>query len=114
MQETITKEKEVKKIDKPIKKTVKKKVVMVEGEFKNWETKGAPLTFSYSDDDTPSKKYTFCEGKRYKIPLAVAKHINRCGYPVSKHEVDEAGNYIGKTEEWVKRFSFRRIDDLLD
>ena len=98
------KEKPKKKVEEP----------MVDGVFKNWETRGAPLAFSFTADKSPAKKYTLEDGKRYKIPISVARHINSCTYPINESEVDKQGNYLGTRESIVRRFSFRRVDDLID
>lgn len=94
------------------------KIEMVEGIFRNWDIKGAPHTFSYftktlCGKNGAAKKYTFEDGGKYTIPLEVAKHLNQCSFPVSKHEVDKQGKHIGKVESRVHRFSFRRINDLM-
>jgi len=91
----------------------KNKEQMVEGIFKNWEVRGAPITFSYCDDKGPAKKYTLEDGKKYVLPLKVAKHINRCAYPVSQAETDKHGHYLRKREGMVRRYTFRRVDDLM-
>ena len=103
---------DVKKKDNSKKET--EEIPLVEGVFKNWEIRGAPITFSFCKDKKTPKKYTLEDGKKYKLPLNVAKHINRCMYPVSKAEVDKHGAYIGKRESMVRRYSFRRVDDLID
>ena len=97
----------------------KKEIPMVEGIFKNWEVRGAPTTFSYYTESLcgkkgVAKKYTFEDGKKYKIPFEVARHINRCAYPTSEAEVDKQGHYLGKREGLVRRYTFRRVDDLMD
>jgi len=113
LEETLnTKEKK-----KPEKK--KEEVQMVEGIFRNWDVKGAPIKFSYYTKRVcgkggPPKKYMLEDGGRYTIPLEVARHLNNCAIPVSKAEVDKKGNYIGKREELVRRCTFRRIDDLME
>jgi len=100
-------------------KSNKSKVPVVEGIFKNWEVRGAPITFSYFSKELCGskgvpKKYTLEDGKKYKLPIEVAKHINRCAYPVSNAEVDKGGKYLGKREGMVRRYTFRRVDDLMD
>ena len=87
---------------------------MVDGIFRNWEIRGAPVIFSFSNSKAPASKFTLEDGKRYTLPLEVAKHINKCTYPVSKAKMDKDGKYIGKENEIVRRYSFRRIDDLID
>jgi len=100
-------------------KSKKSKICMVDGIFKNWEVRGAPITFSYFSRSLcgrsgVSKKYTLEDGKKYTLPLEVAKHINRCSYPVSDIEIDKHGRYLGKHQGIVRRYTFRRIDDLMD
>ena len=102
---------DVKEKDKPKKK---EEEPMVEGIFKNWEVAGAPAIFSVSFTKAPAKKYTLQDGGKYTLPLKVAKHINTCSYPVSENEVDKRGHYLGKREGMVRRYTFRRFDDLVD
>jgi len=97
----------------------KKETQIVEGIFKNWEVRGAPITFSYyskavCDKKGVPKKYTLEDGKKYKLPFEVARHINTCAYPTSKAEVDKKGHYTGKRDAMVRRYTFRRVDDLMD
>jgi len=113
MQEVSNKQQQV-KAAVPLKKRFPKKPEMVEGIFRNWEIRGAPITFSYTDDGSPAKKYTLEDGKKYVLPINVARHLNRCGYPTSEAEVDKQGHYLGKREGWIRRYSFRRVDDLMD
>lgn len=102
-------------LDKKEETTKKKeKEPMVEGIFRNWEISGSPLTFSFAEGKESPKRYTFEDGKTYVIPVRVARHINRCTYPVNEAETDSQGHYLGKREGIVRRFSFRRIDDLID
>jgi hypothetical protein len=90
------------------KKIKKKKEKMVTVQFKSWETKGDTVTFSYSDDEKPTKFYTFVDGAVYTVPLKIAEHINSCGYPVSEYRTDEKGKPIETQERFVKRFAFIR------
>jgi len=92
----------------------KPKEPMVEGIFRNLEIPGSPLTFSFSIDKNPAKKYTLIDGEKVTLPLSVAKHINNCKYSVNKAEIDSRGIWIGVHRDEVHRFSFRRIDNLME
>lgn len=105
-------EKPKEKQPKNIRSNPRKKEEMVEGIFRNWEVRGAPITFSYSADKNVAKKYTLEDGKTYILPISVAKHLNRCCYPASEYELDKHGNPLGKRETMVRRYEFRRVDDL--
>lgn len=57
----------------------------VTGVFENKEKPGQKLSLWWGKDGT-LKQYTFEEGKRYKIPRALAKHLNQnCYYPEYQH-----------------------------
>ena len=50
---------------------------MVTGIFKNLESPGGDLEFTYRKyKEEPFKVYHFLDGQKYTIPLGVAKHLN--------------------------------------
>ena len=108
------------KLDEVLDTTIEKKepkkpeIEMVKGVFKNLECEGADVKFSYARGKEVPKKYVLQDGEVYELPIDVARHINRCGHPVNEAEVDKHGNYLGRREKFIRRFDFRRIDDLLD
>jgi len=105
-------------IDNNLKSKQKDKIEMVTGIFKNLEIEGSPIKFSFSQGKRfkgkPAEVYELKDGEKYTIPLDVARHLNRCSYFASVHEVDEKGNYLRTKKELVDRYMFRRIDDLYD
>jgi len=67
------KEVEKKKVKLPLFKDVKK----VKGTFKNVESGGMPLTFSYKGHWIgPTERYTLMDGFDYELPEEVVDHIN--------------------------------------
>jgi hypothetical protein len=68
---------EIKKAKDLLEKTYDEDSKMVTGVFHNVETAGGDLEFTYRKyKKDPHRSYRFEDGKKYTIPLMVAKHIN--------------------------------------
>lgn len=83
---------------------------MVTGKFKNLESKGGSLTFSYRKyKEDPYRTYTFIDGNTYTIPLGVAKHLNK-GTTVAERDYAVGPDGVKKLYTIIKnrreRFSF--------
>ncbi len=81
---------------------------LVSGIFKFHEVPGGTISFPFRK--YPKDKiitYTFKDGERYTIPVAVADHLNEnVSYPVHSHTVDKNGvPFIGVGSN-VDRVSF--------
>lgn len=78
---------------------------LFEGRFRNLESPGSELTFTYN-----MKKYTLKDGEVTKLPLRVAKHLNNCYYKVHHTRIDgdvkTPHKDIGKK---VDRFAFESL-----
>lgn len=87
---------------------------MVRGIFKFYEIPGGSMSFvfkAYKED--PVERYDFLDGETYRIPLGVAKHLNKNGwYPVHTHAVDETGKPLMKVGQKVRRFGFQSLEFL--
>ncbi len=99
------------------KKQVKKKTPMelkkeedkrlVEGRFRNIESPGSPLTFSFNMD-----RYTFEDGSIQKIPLEVARHLNNCYYKIHENAIsatDDGFKTSSKIGRKIDRFAFESL-----
>jgi len=85
---------------------------LVKGVFKNVESRGGDLTFTYRGyKGEPTRVYTLNDGEEYTIPLGVAKHINRqCKYEESAHLVDKDGKPIVGAGKPTQRYEFTSTD----
>jgi hypothetical protein len=92
-------------------KAYKEDSKLVRGKFLCHEPKGGQVKFpfrKYKEDKTV--QYTMKDGEVYQVPLAVAKHLNNCGWEVHSHLLDAQGNpYVG-TGKIERRFSFQSLD----
>ena len=81
---------------------------IVEGIFRFYEIPGGQLDFVYKAyKGDPVEKYGMVDGQRYKVPLGVAKHLNKNGwYPQHMFKHDEDGKPIMALEKKVQRFGF--------
>jgi len=82
----------------------------VTGIFRNLDSPGKDITFTYSDDKRPAKRYKLRHDHEETIPRKVAKHINNCSYTTIKPIFDMAGNIIGHEEVLNQRYFFSRVD----
>ena len=83
---------------------------LVTGVFRNLETPGQDIKFSYSDDKFPARFYKLFHDKEATIPRKVADHVNRCSYTDIKTKFDSNGNPIGNEEVVVQRFWFSNMN----
>ena len=79
---------------------------MVTGVFRNLETPGQDIKFSYADSEYPAKFYKLYHNKEATIPRKVADHVNNCSYTDKKTIFDSSGNPIGSEEIVIQRFWF--------
>ncbi len=106
---------------------------MVTGIFKNMETRGGSVSFSYKMyPGDEYKEYCLRDGERYTLPRGVARHLNtNCYYKEYKHLPGEFGDTgirgaandgrlrgpAMQMSQKVHRFSFQSLefmDDDLD
>jgi hypothetical protein len=85
---------------------------MVEGIFRFFEVPGGLMSFSfkkYKEDQIA--RYDFEDGRRYTIPLMVAKHLNsNCSYPVHAHRIEENGRSSQYINKMVRRCAFQSLE----
>jgi len=85
---------------------------LVTGMFHFHEVPGGSMSFvyrGYREDQV--ERYDMIDNQIYKIPLGVAKHLNKNGwYPVHSYAVDDHGKPIMKIGQKVRRFSFRSLE----
>lgn len=85
---------------------------MVKGIFRFYEVPGGSMSFVfkvYKED--PVERFDFVDGEVYKIPLGVAKHLNKNGwYPVHVHSVDDVGKPSMRIGQKVRRFGFQSLE----
>jgi len=84
----------------------------VTGIFRNLESPGGALKFSFRKYKyDPTETYTFEDGKKYTVPKMVAKHINsNCYYDRQKWLLDAQGNPYQGIDKKVKRYSFESLE----
>lgn len=84
----------------------------VRGVFRNHETPGAPLSFSYLAYKGDSlETYTLKDETIYSLPYGVVKHLNtNCWYPVHSHTMNAEGLPAIGVGKKVRRFSFSALD----
>ncbi len=81
---------------------------VVTGIFKNLETKGGDITFTYRKyKEDPYQTFHFEDGKSYSIPIGVAKHLKEMT-KVKRNEylVDKDGKKIVGVGSYNQRFEF--------
>jgi hypothetical protein len=85
---------------------------LVKGIFRFYEVPGGSMSFVfkvYKED--PVERFDFVDGEVYKIPLGVAKHLNKNGwYPVHVHSMDEIGKPSMRIGQKVRRFGFQSLE----
>lgn len=83
----------------------------VKGRFSCLEPLGGSVTFPFKKyRGDPVVHYTFEDGQEYEIPLAVAKHLNSCGWDVHSHVLDANGKPTINVGKKHKRFIFQSMD----
>jgi len=98
------------KTDK-LKKMHKEDSKLVKGRFSCHEPKGGSVKFSFRKyKEDPVKHYHLMDGMEYELPLAVAKHLNNCGWEVHAHILDKDGNPVVGTGKKEHRFTFQSMD----
>lgn len=84
---------------------------IVRGIFKNIESPGCSLKFSFRDRPGPIRTFNLDDGKIYEIPYAVAVHLNRnCFLPVHSTILDKEGKPTKHTGKVNHRFSFQSLE----
>jgi hypothetical protein len=88
----------------------KPKDELVTGTFRNLESPGKNIKFSFTDDKFPAKFYELKHNEEATIPRKVADHLNRCSYTDTQAVLDSNGNPIGNEEVIVQRFWFSNMN----
>jgi hypothetical protein len=87
---------------------------IVTGIAKNYECPGGLIEFvfrKYKQDKT--ERYKLMDGEVCKIPLGVAKHLNKnCWYPIHTLSTDENGKPSHKIGQKVRRYGFQSLEFL--
>lgn len=85
---------------------------LVTGMFKYYELPGGSVSFVFKEyKGDPIERYDLVDGQIYKLPLGVAKHLNKRGwYPVHAYSVDENGRPTQKIGQKVRRFGFQSLE----
>jgi len=87
---------------------------MVTGVFRFLEIPGGVVRFPfrmYRED--PIERYELHDGRIYKIPRGVARHLNNnCFYIIHQYQMDEAGKPVVGIGKKVHRFMFSSTDFL--
>jgi hypothetical protein len=85
---------------------------IVEGIFSWHEVKGGIFEFVFRKyKGEPIVKYSLTDGQRYKLPRAVARHLNTNGWtPIYKYVEDANGKPVTKIVGKEQRFSFQGLD----
>lgn len=85
---------------------------LVSGIFRFYECTGATLSFvykAYKEDDV--ERYDLQDGQVYKLPLGVARHLNKSGrYPVHAYKVNEDGTTSQHVGKKVARYGFQSLE----
>lgn len=99
---------EKKKAEELLEKMREEDSKIVSGIFKNLEAPGCNAEFSYKYyKGEPIRTYNLEDGKKYDIPLGVAKHINKqCRYVKHKYLVDKEGNPLKTWDVPLQRYQF--------
>ena len=103
-----------KKASEKIEKARKEDEKLVTGIFKNLEAPGAEATFSLRlYKEHPIRTFTLEDGKKYEIPMGVAKHINRqCKYQRASNLLDKEGKPTIGAGKPIQRYEFTPTDYL--
>ena len=85
---------------------------IVKGIFKFYEVPGGSMSFvyrAYKEDQV--ERFDLVDGQVYKLPLGVAKHLNKNGwYPLHTYALDEYGKPAMKIGQKVRRFGFQSLE----
>ncbi|TET75288.1 MAG: hypothetical protein E3J43_08575 [Candidatus Heimdallarchaeota archaeon] len=93
------------------KKAMEKDKQIVSGIFRSHESSGGTLNFRYKKYAGDVGEYEMVDGKESKIPMMVAKHINKtCRYSKHSYVLDADGNPTKSVDQFVQRFSFESMD----
>jgi len=84
----------------------------VSGVFRFYEVPGGSVSFVFKAyEGDPIEKFTLIDNETYRIPLGVAKHLNKNGsYPVHSYAVDKNGVPVMKIGQKVRRFGFQSLE----
>lgn len=93
---------------KKLEKLYKEESKLVKGIFKNHESPGSELEFTYKAfAQDPHRRYKLMDGVTYEIPLGVAKHINNnCVVKQHKKTTDESGHKVVSLFKAQDKFQF--------
>jgi hypothetical protein len=85
---------------------------MVTGIFRFYEIPGGSMSFSFKKyKEDPIERFDLVDGVTYRIPLGVAKHLNKNGWtPVHQYAVDADGKPAVKIGQKVRRFGFQSLE----
>lgn len=85
---------------------------MVKGIFKFYEVPGGSMSFVYrAYKEDPVERFDLVDGQVYKLPLGVAKHLNKNGwFPLHTYALDEYGKPAMKIGQKVRRFGFQSLE----
>lgn len=95
------------KTDDPWVEMKKANAQLVEGRFRNIESPGSELTFSYN-----MHIYKLQDGEIYKLPLEVARHLNNCAYTIHETAIDAAADGFkpsARVNRKIDRFAFESL-----
>lgn len=100
------------KTKKNLKFSREKDQELVKGIFRFNEVPGGTMSFFFSQyKGEHPKRYKLKDGEVYKLPLGVARHLNKnCWYPVHSHAVDKNGKALFKIGERKRRCSFQSLE----
>lgn len=85
---------------------------IVRGIFRNFETPGGSLSFSFKElPGDQVETYVLYDGELTSLPYGVAKHLNKnCWYPVHAFAQDENGKQVARIGQKIRRFSFESLE----
>ena len=85
---------------------------MVTGIFRFYEIPGGSMSFSFKKyKEDPIERFDLVDGVTYRIPLGVARHLNKNGWiPVHQYSVDETGKPMIRIGQKVRRFGFQSLE----
>lgn len=85
---------------------------MVQGIFKFNAVPGGTLKFMFKEfKGDPVMKYSLQDNTLVKIPLGVAKHLNKRGkYKIHKHAINEKGIALKTVGQMKNRFEFHSTE----
>lgn len=106
------KDKKEPKVD--LEKQRKRDREMVTGIFRFLEIPGGTVRFPFREyRGDPIERFSFEDGKMYRIPRGVARHLNNRGcYHIHAYQKDEAGTPTLQIGKKVHRFTFSSTEFL--